>query len=154
IQAGVELAGVAGPAGDAEAIALGVAALEAAGLAPPTIDLGHLGLAREVLSALVLPEPELEEARRRIGRRDRAGLGGGLRAARGSAAAKRFAAFLPELAGPPSVLAAAAKKAPTAGVRRALADLRAIVTAVEACGIEARLHVDLGEVRGFDYYTG
>jgi ATP phosphoribosyltransferase regulatory subunit len=154
IQAGVELAGVAGPAGDAEAIALGVAALAAAGLAPPTIDLGHLGLAREVLSALVLPEPELEEARRRIARRDRAGLEEVLRASRGSAAAKRFAAFLPELAGPPSVLAAAAKKAPTAGVRRALADLRAIVTAVEACGIEARLHVDLGEVRGFDYYTG
>jgi hypothetical protein len=47
-------------------IALGVAALRAAGLPAPTIDLGHLGLAREVLSALALPEPELEEARRRI----------------------------------------------------------------------------------------
>src|SRR6266436_822034 len=57
IQAGVELAGVAGPAGDVEVIALGVAALRAAGLPRPTIDLAHLGLAREVLSSLGLPEP-------------------------------------------------------------------------------------------------
>jgi ATP phosphoribosyltransferase regulatory subunit len=154
IQAGVELGGVAGPVGDAEVIALGVAALAAAGLPAPTIDLGHLGLAREVLSALALPEPELEEARRRIAKRDAAGIDEVLRAARGSAAAKRFAALLPELAGAPKVLAAAAKKAPTAGVRRALAQLRAIVEAVEARGVEARLHVDLAEVRGFDYYTG
>jgi ATP phosphoribosyltransferase regulatory subunit len=154
IQAGVELGGVAGPAGDAEVIALGVAALAAAGLAPPTIDLGHLGLAREVLSALALPEPELEEARRRIAKRDAAGIDEVLRSARGSAAAKRFAALLPELSGAPKVLAAAAKKAPTAGVRRALAQLRAIVEAVEARGVDARLHVDLAEVRGFDYYTG
>jgi len=154
IQAGIELAGVSGPAGDAEVIALAVAALRATGLAPPTIDLGHLGLAREVLAALELPEPALEEARRRIAKRDAAGLEEILRAARGSAAAKRFAAALPGLSGPPSVLATAARKAPTAGVRRALADLGAIVDAVEARGVDARVHVDLAEVRGFDYYTG
>src|SRR5215467_4500958 len=68
IQAGVEMAGVSGPNGDAELIALGVAALAAAGLPRPTIDLGHLGLAREVLSALALPERDLEAARRRIGK--------------------------------------------------------------------------------------
>ena len=55
MQAGVELAGVAGPDGDADAIALAVEALAAVGLRRPTIDLGHLGLAREVLSALALP---------------------------------------------------------------------------------------------------
>ena len=55
LQAGVELAGVAGPQGDADAIALAVESLAAVGLPRPTIDLGHLGLAREVLSALALP---------------------------------------------------------------------------------------------------
>src|SRR5262249_36899381 len=77
-----------------------------------------------------------------------------LRAARGSAAARRFAALLPELSGSPAVLAAAAKKAPTAGVRRALADLRSIVEAVEGGGVGARLHGGLGEVPGFDSCTG
>ena len=154
IQAGVELAGVAGPAGDVEVIALGVAALRAAGLPQPTIDLAHLGLAREVMEALALPESAVDEARRRIAKRDASGLAEVLRDARGSAAAVRFAALLPELAGPPSVLATALKRAPTPGIKRALAELAAIVAAVEARGVDARLHVELGEVRGFDYYTG
>jgi ATP phosphoribosyltransferase regulatory subunit len=154
IQAGVELAGVGSPAGDVEVIALGVAALRAAGLPQPTIDLGHLGLAREVLAALELPESVVPEARRRIAKRDASGLEEILRDARGSAAAVRFAALLPELSGSPAVLETATKRAPTPGIKRALADLAAIVAAIEARGLDARLHVELGEVRGFDYYTG
>ena len=154
IQAGVELAGVAGPHGDAEVIALAAAALSATGLASPTIDLGHLGLAREVLGALDLPPAAIEEVRGRIAKRDGAGLEVLLRGARGSKAAVRFAALLPELSGPPAILHKAAKQAPSEGVRRALADLGRIVAAVEERGIPARLHIDLGEVRGFDYYTG
>src|SRR6185436_18957874 len=69
IQAGVELAGVESPRGDAEVIVLGAAALAAAGLSRPTIDLGHLGLAREVLGALELPADKLEIARGRIAKR-------------------------------------------------------------------------------------
>jgi ATP phosphoribosyltransferase regulatory subunit len=154
IQAGVELAGLPGPGGDAEMIALAVEALGAVGLVRPTIDLGHLGLAREVLSALELPDAALEAARRAIAKRDGAGLDEVLVAARGSKPAIAFARLLPELSGAPEVLDAAARKAPNAGVRRALRGLRAIVDAVEARGVDARLHVDLGEVRGFDYYTG
>jgi ATP phosphoribosyltransferase regulatory subunit len=154
IQAGVELAGVGAPAGDVEVIALGVAALRAAGLPRPTIDLGHLGLAREVMEALRLPETVVAEARRRIAKRDATGLDELLREARGPAAAVRFASLLPELSGPPAVLDRAIKSAPTAGIKRALADLRAIVDSIDARGVDARLHVELGEVRGFDYYTG
>ncbi|HLK92224.1 MAG TPA: ATP phosphoribosyltransferase regulatory subunit [Polyangia bacterium] len=153
-QAGVELAGVAGPDGDAEVIALGVEALAAVGLPRPTIDLGHLGLAREVIGALALPEPALEAARRCIAKRDGAGLDEVLRAARGSKPVLAFARRLPELSGAPALLADAAKSAPTAGIRRALGELSAIVAAVERRKLDARLHVDLGEVRGFDYYTG
>jgi ATP phosphoribosyltransferase regulatory subunit len=154
IQAGVELAGVSGPQGDAEVIALGAAALQEAGLGRPTIDLGHLGLAREVLDAVDLPPSDRAHARRCIGKRDGTGLEAVLASARGSKAAVAFAALLPELSGPPSILAAAHKKAPTAGVRRALADLQAIVDAIGDRDVKARVHVDLGEVRGFDYYTG
>jgi len=154
IQAGVELAGLPGPGGDAEMIALAVDGLGAVGLARPTIDLGHLGLAREALAALALPALELEAARRAIAKRDGAGLDEALRAARGPKPALAFARMMPELSGGPETLDAAAKAAPNAGVRRALKDLGAIVAAVRARKVEARLHVDLGEVRGFDYYTG
>jgi ATP phosphoribosyltransferase regulatory subunit len=154
IQAGVELARVAGPHGDAEVIALAAAALAATGLASPTIDLGHLGLAREVLGALGLSPAETEEVRGRIAKRDGAGLELLLRGARGPKAVARFAALLPELSGPPSILQKAIKQAPSDGVKRALTDLARIVAAVEEREIPARLHIDLGEVRGFDYYTG
>jgi len=116
-QAGVELAGLPGPDGDAEMIALGVEALAAVGLGQPTIDLGHLGLAREVLASLALPAPALEAARRCIAKRDGAGLAVVLEAARGAKPAIEFARRLPELSGSPDLLVAAAKKAFEHGVR-------------------------------------
>src|SRR3954469_25500693 len=154
MQAGVEVAGVAGPDGDADAIALAVQALAAVGLVRPTVDLGHLGLAREVVSALELPDGALAEARRCIAKHDGAGLGDVLQQARGAKAAIEFARLLPELSGPPDILDDARAKAPNAGIKRALAELAAIVAAVRRRKLDARLHVDLGEVRGFDYYTG
>jgi ATP phosphoribosyltransferase regulatory subunit len=154
IQVGVELAGMAGPDGDAEMIALAAEALAAVGLPRPTIDLGHLGLARAVLSALALPETALAEARRCIAKRDGAGLDQVLDQARGSKPVIAFARLFPELSGDPEILATAAKRAPGADIKRALADLGAIVDAVGRRKVAARLHVDLGEVRGFDYYTG
>jgi len=150
MQAGVELAGVAGAAGDAEAIALAVEALAAVGLVRPTIDLGHLGLAREVLSALELPAPQLELVRRRIAKRDVAGLGELLGDVR--TPIRKFVMSLSELNGPPSLLSNM-DRVPRAA-RPAFAELREIVSVLEKKKLDARLHVDLGEVRGFDYYTG
>jgi ATP phosphoribosyltransferase regulatory subunit len=154
LQAGVELAGVAGPQGDADAIALAVESLAAVGLQRPTIDLGHLGLAREVLSALSLPDEVLSAARRCIRKRDGSGLSALLASARGSKQSIAFARLLPDLAGGLSVLDDARARAPSGGIKRALAELADIVAAVERRGLDARLHVDLGEMRGFDYYTG
>jgi ATP phosphoribosyltransferase regulatory subunit len=154
MQAGVELAGVAGAEGDAEAIALAVEALAAVGITHPTIDLGHLGLAREVLSALALPDAALGEARRCIAKHDGAGLAEVLKQARGVKAAVDFARLLPDLAGAPAVLDDARLHAPNGGIKRALAELGDIVAALGARKLAVRLHVDLGEVRGFDYYTG
>src|SRR5437763_7057047 len=148
MQAGVEVAGVPGPDGDADAIALAVEALAAVGLARPTVDLGHLGLAREVLTALALPDAALGEARRCIAKHDGAGLGDVLKHARGGKAAIAFARLLPELSGGPDVLDAARAQAPNGGIKRALAELAAIVAAVRGRKLEARLHVGLGVVRG------
>ena len=155
---------MAAPDGDAEVIALGVAALSAAGLTGPgfdlTIDLGHLGLMREVLAALALPDDAAEKVRAAIAKRDRAALDEALSASlRGGARdldtpIARFARALPDLCGDPTVLALAARQAPSGPIRRVVADLQGIVEAVEARGTGARLYVDLAEVRGFDYYTG
>jgi ATP phosphoribosyltransferase regulatory subunit len=170
IQAGVELAGVPSPEGDAEMIALGVAALSAAGLGDArfelTIDLGHLGLMREILAALGLPAGVGLALRAAVAKRDPVALEEAFRAAdsaegagrrRGrapTAAVRRFLERLPELSGDPAILSRAERQAPSAAIRRAIAELRAIVDAVLARAFPVRLHVDLAEVRGFDYYTG
>jgi len=165
IQAGVELAGVPGPNGDAEMIALGAAALSAAGLGDSrfelTIDLGHLGLIREILRALGLSEASGSAVRAAVAKRDRvaldeafaaAGLAAGV--ARAGRSARRFLENLSDWSGPPEILAKAARQAPNESVRTAIDELQAIVDAVSARPFPARLHVDLAEVRGFDYYTG
>jgi ATP phosphoribosyltransferase regulatory subunit len=158
IQAGVELAGVGGPHGDADVITLGAAALASVGLAAPefdlTIDLGHLGFMREVLSALGLSPEGERAARAAIAKRDPSGLEEVLQASSAGAPVLRFVRALPDLSGPPTILATALRQAPSAPIRRAVQELQEIVDAVTRRAPRARLHVDLTEVRGFDYYTG
>lgn len=158
IQAGIELAGVGGPHGDADVIALGAAALASVGLAAPafdlTIDLGHLGLMREILAALRLSPDEGLAVRAAIAKRDPAGLAAALAVSRAGSPVKRFVLALPGFAGAPSILGVAHRQAPNAAIKRAITDLQAIVDAVAQRRMPARLHVDLAEVRGFDYYTG
>lgn len=154
IQAGVELAGVEEPLGDAEVVALGAEALAAIGLPEPTIDLAHLGLAREVLEALGVDDTLRGTIRERIAKRDSAGLSELLESARGDQAVVAFARLLPELSGSPQVLADARERAPTPAIREALDELHELVTELQRQGLRARLHVDLGEIRGSDYYTG
>lgn len=156
IQAGVEMAGVPGPRSDAEIIALAAETLSAIGFSEITIDLGHLGLSREVLDALELDDEDRARVRERIAKRDRAGLALALSRSRASQDVIDFAARLPELGGPPSVVAEALALAPAkpAGIRGALRELAAVLEAVKRHPIPARIHVDLAEVRGWDYYTG
>ena len=156
IQAGVEMAGVPGPRSDAEIIALAAETLAAIGFPEVTIDLGHLGLSREVLAALDLGDDDRERVRDRIAKRDRAGLAEALARSSAPRAVIEFAKRLPELCGPPSVVAEALALAPTrpAGIRRALVELAAVLDELKRHPIPARLHVDLAEVRGWDYYTG
>lgn len=154
IQTGVELLGVSAPHGDAEVIALAVEALAAAGLAHPTISLAHLGIAREVFSSLGLEEGADEAVRDRIAKRDAEGLAEALREAKGPVAVRRFIEQLPSFSGGPSLLENARKIAPTPAIRKAIDDLRELVAILEELAVPAHLHVDLAEIRGFDYYTG
>jgi len=152
-QAGVELAGLAGPEGDAEVIALGVEALTAAGLSRVTVDLGHLGLARDLLRDMDLPPAAQDQVRRFMAKRDRQGLENLLEGLKVFPAVKKCALEMLQLSGPPSILKDARQRLPK-GAHRAIAELVDIAAAVSKRRLEADLHVDLGEVRGFDYYTG
>jgi ATP phosphoribosyltransferase regulatory subunit len=155
IQAGVELAGIDGADGDVEVISTALEALTAAGLPEVTIDLAHPGLARAVIEDVRLPDEMVSLFRQRMAKRDRAGVAEILSHARGSKSIVAFAKLLPSLSGGPDILERAAASAPGADVRKALAYLRDVVDRLAKRGVaKGRVHVDLGEVRGFDYYTG
>jgi ATP phosphoribosyltransferase regulatory subunit len=152
-QAGVELAGLAGPDGDAEVIALGALALAAVGLPRPTIDLGHLGLARSLFTAMKLTPSAEDQVRRLMAKRDRQELEKVLRDLKVFPGIIKNALEMLQLSGPPAILKAA-KGRLSKGAQPAIAELAATIAAVEKRQVDARIHVDLGEVRGFDYYTG
>ncbi len=149
-QAGVELAGVAGPEGDLELIALLVDTLRATGLERFTIDLGDAGVVRALLADL--PSERHAALSEAISRKDDAEIAQACEAT-GAAQADALQA-LPWLHGGRDALVdgiGRLAKTPAAGPARRLL---ALFDAAAARGFGEHLTADLGEVRGFAYYTG
>lgn len=153
LQAGIELIETSEPAGDAEVLAVAAAALAAAQLPETRLDIGHVGPARLVLGAIEgEPRRKLAAA---LARKDRAGVRAAARALPGDVAP--LAEALVGLWGPAeATLARARALAWPDDVRAALDRLAAVLASfAELCDPPApALTVDLGDLRGFDYYTG
>jgi ATP phosphoribosyltransferase regulatory subunit len=155
LQAGAELVDAPSPDGDAEIIAVAAAALATVGVDDVRLDLGHVALARHALSAVVDPE-QRAAVRLALAKKNRAAV---KRAADGldaDLAAKLEA--LPTLFGPPAdTLARARALGWPDDVASALDTLEAVLGSISDV-VEDQLHssttVDLGEIRGFEYYTG
>jgi ATP phosphoribosyltransferase regulatory subunit len=155
IQAGVELFGVPAPEGDLEVVTLATAALATLGLGELTLDLGLPALARGAINALGLPAAAHDAVAAAVAKKDRAAVRELVRGARTAPAALReLCVALPALYGGPEVLRRARRLWRAPAARRALATLEAVVAGLDARGLGARVSIDLGEVRGFDYYTG
>jgi ATP phosphoribosyltransferase regulatory subunit len=149
LQAGAELIGVEGPEGEAEVIALLLAALDRAGLARHRIGLGDSALYRDLLRRLEVPEDHHEELLGRLSARDLAGLD--IRVSRLGLpdSARRLLTRLPELRGGPAVLERAGELA-----GGSVAGLQTLYAALEDRGVADRVIIDLGLVRDLGYYTG
>lgn len=151
-QAGVELVGLGAPAGDAEVIALGARAVEAAGLRSFLVELADGSLAAAALADV---DPRAHDTiRERLAEKDRDGLGRALREARAATEAKRILEALPELWGDASVLDKARRKLRGRAAQAALRGLEEVAAALERSDLGAPIAFDLGEVRGWGYYTG
>ncbi len=151
LQAGIELID-ASEAGDAEVLAVATEVLQALGL-EPHLDVGHVAAARHVLSAA--PSDEARAALvAAISRKDRAGVRVAARAL--PAAVGALASELVNLWGPATATLARARALPwPAEVHEAFAQIdHTLAQLRELAGTGAQLTLDLGDVRGFDYYTG
>lgn len=155
LQAGVELIGVPSPEGDAEVLGVAAAALASMRVDDVRLDIGHAAIARAALDGVRDPDRHAALVSA-LAKKDRRGVED---AARGLPAARRaFVAALPRLYGAPEEVLAAARKLPApAAVRRALATIERVLDLARDRmdgDLHRRVTVDLGDVRGFDYYTG
>lgn len=153
-QGGWELIGVASPAADAEVIALMITALEEAGLEQFQLNLGHTGFVRATLNETKINEPLRAELLRAIDRKNRKVLWQTLQKAGIEGQARTLLGTLPELWGGQEVLQKALSLAPNRLAVEAIEYLQAVFELLEAYGVTERVTIDLGEVRGMDYYTG
>lgn len=155
-QAGLEFIGVADAWADAEVLVVTDEALAGLGLEDYRLDVAHVGVVSAALSALQLDADGHRLARACLARKDREGLLSLLRKAGVSEALATSVSSLCELFGPPSILSEARDRLVGLGVEQALDRLEAVLAELEVLSpaAHARVLIDLGEPRGFDYYTG
>jgi ATP phosphoribosyltransferase regulatory subunit len=149
-QVGVELAGVAGPAGDLELIALASDALRAAGLRDFAVDLGEAGIVRALLDG-VDPDVALHVTEA-LATKDEAEV-----RARAKHAGLAFGGALCALVtlhGGREAIAEAWRVLASTPAAAPAARLLELYDAAAARGLAPHLGADLCEVRGFAYYTG
>jgi len=153
-QVGVELIDAPQPGGDLEVVALAEAALGALGIADYTVDLGHAAIVRAALHELGLDDEAMAALQLALRRKDGAAVAALATLARVSESRKSLLVALPTLYGGPDILARARELVEDAEARAAVDELQLLCERLGALGPAARLSIDLGEVRGFDYYTG
>jgi ATP phosphoribosyltransferase regulatory subunit len=137
LQGGLELIGADGPAGDAEVVALTIAALDAAGLRRHRVGVGDGSLYRTLLRELEVPEERHMALMECLSRRDLVGLERGV----ADLPERDLLVELPSRRGGPEVL----DRAPA---------LRDLHRALAGRGVADRVIFDLGLVRELGYYTG
>lgn len=155
-QVGAELIGVNGLAGDIEILAVAADALDAAGVGEFVIAVAHAGVFQALVDEAKLPRDAVEAIKRAVDRKDPVALDAAL-ARSGTAIPPWVAAALrslPARVGGPAEVDRAASELPLPRVHAALDGLRDLVLAYRSAGLPGRVVVDLGEVRGVDYYTG
>jgi len=154
MQVGAELIGANGPAADAEVAAVMVETLAASGLEDFMVAMGTVAVLHALLEASAMPEEwraaVLHAAHdRNLVELDR--LAGEAEVPSVVADALRT---VPRLRGKADAIEACREQVAACGCGGALDDLAETWRILEATGHAARVRVDFGVMRSFDYYTG
>jgi ATP phosphoribosyltransferase regulatory subunit len=154
LQAGCELVGAGGLAADAECIALAAAALERGGVEHIQVDVGHADFIPGLLDSAGLDANAREEVLAALARRDLVAVESALEGTDAADAERRLLLAFPTLRGGREILETAAGGLRGARPQRALQELAQLWDLLDAHDITDRVHLDLGAVRDWDYYTG
>jgi ATP phosphoribosyltransferase regulatory subunit len=153
-QAGVELVGLDQPEAEVEIIAMAIEGLRALGLERFQIDLGHPDFVRGLLDEAKADPAAGRELRAALARKDGSTLERLVADLAPPAHVRDALLALPTLFGRESVLERAAGFARNERASRALANLAEVYRLLKIYGLGESVLLDLGEVRGFDYYSG
>ena len=153
-QAGVELVGLPNPEGDAEMIAMTVEGLRALGLSEFQIDVGQTAFFGGILEDLGADPETARGLRSALARKDVSALERRVADLGAPAAASELLLALPALYGRGDVLDRAEALVKNARSEAALANLAEVYRLLRVYGLADSVLLDLGEVRGFDYYSG
>jgi len=153
-QMGLEHLGGERAGADAEVVAVAAECLEALGVRDGVVALGHVAVFNALVDAAGIDPAARPALRDRVDAKDASGVAAALAGSTAAPATEALIA-LTSLAGGVSVLdraEEAVRAVPAAAA--AVGELRTLVDALVAAGLGERIAVDLGEVRGLDYYTG
>lgn len=153
-QLGAELIGVDSIEADAEMLAMVVDGLKRADLTEFQVNIGHVGFIRGLMEASGLGEEVTEELFTLIANRNYFGVEEVLDHQGAAEDVKEAFGILPELVGGAEVLPEAARLAPTAGAKAAVARLLKIYQVLMHYGVEKHISFDLSMSGSYMYYTG
>ena len=154
VQAGCELVGDGSLAADAECIALAAAALVRAGVHGVQIDVGHADFIPAVLESAGLEPGVRRGVLEALARRDLVAVEAALDDTEVGEAERRLLLAFPTLRGGRDLLDTAAVDLRGERPRAVLEQLAELWQLLEAHGVTPMVHLDLGAVRDWDYYTG
>ncbi|HEX3850921.1 MAG TPA: ATP phosphoribosyltransferase regulatory subunit [Polyangiaceae bacterium] len=151
-QAGVELLGLEGPAGDLEILRLASEGVRAAGLSSFVFDLGHARIAAALLETQ--PAARTADLVDALAIKDQSEVSRRALAAGFSGRTLAAISELSELHGGAEIWPRAERLLVGTAAEPALRELRQIWDAVQNAELAPELLVDLSETRNFAYYTG
>lgn len=147
-QVGCELIGSSSPESDSEIIALATKSLIKAGSKELVLDIGHTGLLTYLLSRTGGMRVVIEDA---LKKKDYEQLVDSVKRAKTSKGVKTALLALPELYGDRDIL----KRAKSIGlIKKYVRELEDVLNVLDEFGLDCKVNIDLGELRGFNYYTG
>src|SRR5215471_11647115 len=139
---------------DVEILLIAVEALQRLGIADFQINLGSVDFFGGIVDRIELPEDEIAKLKTALNIKDQPGLESLLNTLPLEERRKNILRAIPQLTGGRDVLKEARSLIRNSRSVESLDHLEEIYSIFDKLGLSRHLTIDLGEVRGFDYYTG
>lgn len=153
-QTGIELLGASGPWADAEAISLAVKVMLEFGVNNFIVSLNQIGIFNSLLEDSIIGTEDKDLIRKLVEKKDLVELARMLEKLPINDLLKETIALLPTLHGGLEVLNRLPYIEKIEKAVQAAEELMQIYAALQSMGVQEQILVDMGVLRGLDYYTG